>query len=158
MNWATQSSFQVLKIYSNLSSGLVMIALLLLNILAFLETPNQVDYTGFPRVCKTIQLIVLSPGKSEHPKLERKDPVLLLLLMLRLPHLDSETGWTGELWSKTNVLKKQNYEDRIFFFFFKKKYFQNFQIFWREKIPHTGDTNSLDLCGQQDRYKFEEVA
>ena len=28
----------------------------------------------------------------------------------------------------------------------------------REKIPHTGDTNSLDRCGQQDRYKFEEVA
>ena len=26
------------------------------------------------------------------------------------------------------------------------------------KIPHTGDTNSLDRCGQQDRYKFEEVA
>ena len=27
-----------------------------------------------------------------------------------------------------------------------------------KKIPHTGDTNSLDRCGQQDRYKFEEVA
>ena len=25
------------------------------------------------------------------------------------------------------------------------------------KIPHTGDTNSLDRCGQQDRYNFGEV-
>ena len=27
-----------------------------------------------------------------------------------------------------------------------------------KKIPHTGDKESLDRCGQQDRYKFEEVA
>ena len=27
---------------------------------------------------------------------------------LRLPPLDSETGWTGELWSKTNLLKWKN--------------------------------------------------
>ena len=26
----------------------------------------------------------------------------------RLPPLDSETGWTGELWSKTNLLIWQN--------------------------------------------------
>ena len=27
---------------------------------------------------------------------------------LRLPPLDSETGWTGELWSNTNLLIQQN--------------------------------------------------
>ena len=27
---------------------------------------------------------------------------------LRVPPLDSETGWTGELWSKTNLLNWQN--------------------------------------------------
>ena len=27
-----------------------------------------------------------------------------------------------------------------------------------QQIPHTGDINSLDRCGQQDRYKYEEVA
>ena len=27
---------------------------------------------------------------------------------LRLPHLDSETGWTGELWTKYNLLKWHN--------------------------------------------------
>ena len=26
------------------------------------------------------------------------------------------------------------------------------------KVPHTGDTNSLDRCGWWDRYKFEEQA
>ena len=28
--------------------------------------------------------------------------------MLRLTPLDSETGWTGELWLKTNLYRKQN--------------------------------------------------
>ena len=28
--------------------------------------------------------------------------------MLRVPLLDSEMGWTGELWSNTNILKWQN--------------------------------------------------
>ena len=28
----------------------------------------------------------------------------------------------------------------------------------KKKILHTEDTSSLDQCGQQDRYKFEEVA
>ena len=27
-----------------------------------------------------------------------------------------------------------------------------------EKIPHTGDKESLDRLGQQDRYNFKEVA
>ena len=39
---------------------------------------------------------------------------------LRLPPLDSETGWTGELWSKTNLLIWQNY-DKTFFCAAKKK-------------------------------------
>ena len=49
---------------------------------------------------------------SSNPILERGSAVLLLLL-LPLHHaqgtpLDSETGWTGELWSKTNLLNWQN--------------------------------------------------
>ena len=56
--------------------------------------------------------------------------------------LDSETGWTGELWSKTNFLKWQKSYNRIFFgeakyvrkkFILEKKFdpsdFFNFQIF-----------------------------
>ena len=45
-----------------------------------------------------------------YPILERGCAVLLLLLChaLATPPLDSETGWTGELWSKTNLLKLQN--------------------------------------------------
>ena len=31
-----------------------------------------------------------------------------LYVTLRLPPLDSDTGWTGELWSKTNLLKWLN--------------------------------------------------
>ena len=37
---------------------------------------------------------------------------------LMLPPLDSETSWPGELWSKTNLLKWQNLDNSIFFFFF----------------------------------------
>ena len=35
-------------------------------------------------------------------------PFISLSVMLRQPPLDSESGWTGELWSKTNFLKRQN--------------------------------------------------
>ena len=34
---------------------------------------------------------------------------------MRLPPLDSETGWTGELWSKTNLINWQNQGNSIFF-------------------------------------------
>ena len=55
-------------------------------------------------------------GRTEilvsNPILERRSTVLLLLLCtyvtLRLPPQDSEMGWTGELWSKTNLLDWQN--------------------------------------------------
>ena len=32
---------------------------------------------------------------------------------LRVPPLDSDMGWTGELWSKTNYLNWQNKENKI---------------------------------------------
>ena len=44
-------------------------------------------------------------------KVKTKIPVELvisLFVMLRTPNLDSETRWTGELWSNTNLLKWQN--------------------------------------------------
>ena len=40
--------------------------------------------------------------------------VHLSSVMLRPQTLDSETGWTGELGSSTNLLKWQNYENLIF--------------------------------------------
>ena len=50
-----------------------------------------------------------------YPILERRSTVLLLLLLLLLllchaqaTPLDSETGWTRELWLKTNLLNWQN--------------------------------------------------
>ena len=61
---------------------------------------------------------------------------------LILPPLIFEMGWTGELWSKTNLLKWQNKENMIFFCipkifskfsdFLKKKcvFFRFFQTFW----------------------------
>ena len=33
---------------------------------------------------------------------------------LVLPPLNSETGWTGELWSKTNLLNWQNKDNSLF--------------------------------------------
>ena len=40
-----------------------------------------------------------------HPIL---DTTQTLFVILRVPPLDSETEWTGELWSKTNILDWQN--------------------------------------------------
>ena len=41
-------------------------------------------------------------------------------ITLRPPPLDSETEWTAELWSKTNLLNWQNYGKSLFFFRQKK--------------------------------------
>ena len=38
----------------------------------------------------------------------RTSSSVLPCVTLRPPPLDSETGWTGELWSKTNLLNWQN--------------------------------------------------
>ena len=46
-----------------------------------------------------------------NPMLEKGNTVLLLLLLPQAqapPPLDSEMGWAGELWSKTNLLTWQN--------------------------------------------------
>ena len=47
-------------------------------------------------------------------------------IMLRVPYLKSEMGWTGELWQKTNILNWQN--KKLHFFEWGK--IQNFWIFW----------------------------
>ena len=50
--------------------------------------------------------------------LERRNPVLLLLLCKYVhnaqgtPTLDLETGWAGEFWTKSNLLKWPN-SDKI---------------------------------------------
>ena len=65
--------------------------------------------------------------KRKHPILERGRVVLLtptnttttittpVFVTLRLAPLASEMGWTGELWSESNLLILQNYEERIIF-------------------------------------------
>ena len=53
----------------------------------------------------------VNPTCLLYPILERGSTVQLLLLLLchaQGTPLDSETGWTGELWSKTNLLNWQN--------------------------------------------------
>ena len=61
------------------------------------------------------------------------DPVCVTL---RLPHLDSETGWTGDFWSNNGFLKYQNKEHSICFLQKKSMlnlfgffYIQNFYIY-----------------------------
>ena len=44
--------------------------------------------------------------------------------------LDSETGWTGELWSKINLVNWQILKDSIFFFIFFFFCFSNTIMFW----------------------------
>ena len=69
-----------------------------------------------------------------HPILDTRTsglcPSVRPFVMLGPSPLYSETGWTGELWSKTNLLNGGN---RFFlgqkFFFFKK-----FQNFWKKGI------------------------
>ena len=39
---------------------------------------------------------------------------------LRVPPLDSETGWSGKLWLNTIILKLENEGDSISFFFFQQ--------------------------------------
>ena len=60
-------------------------------------------------------------------------PSSILLRNAGGPPLDSEMGWTGKLWSKTNLLKWQNKEKSIYLLFFfvfqQKKYIEKFPIF-----------------------------
>ena len=55
---------------------------------------------------------IKSVQKNNNPILERESAVLLLLLLLRhaqgTPPLDSETGWTAELWSNPVLLILEN--------------------------------------------------
>ena len=51
---------------------------------------------GLSTVCTTLSKIYTNP------KLDTRNSVLVL------PTRKSETGWTGELWSKTNLLNWQN--------------------------------------------------
>ena len=53
--------------------------------------------------------------KMDHPKLDTRISVLRRLsVRLRVPPLDSKTGWTGELWSNPVLLIFENYKDSIF--------------------------------------------
>ena len=46
----------------------------------------------------------------DHPKLDTRISVLRRLsVRLRVPPLDSETGWTGELWSNPVLLILEKY-------------------------------------------------
>ena len=65
--------------------------------------------------------------------------VLRLSVTLRGPPSDSETGWTGELWSKINLLKWHNCTDCSYLFFFlikKRRFVQIFgkQLFAKKNI------------------------
>ena len=80
---------------------------------------------------------------THHPILERRSTVLLLLLLLLLCHaqatpLDSEAGWTEELWSMTISLIGKTKKitlfsrEKIFTKFSDEKqqlFFQNFDNF-----------------------------
>ena len=53
------------------------------------------------------QYVQVAPLMTDPP---RANPVSVCsdFVTLTVPPLDYETGWTGELWSKTNLLKWQN--------------------------------------------------
>ena len=78
------------------------------------------SYSGFLRLyaCLDKTVYCMVNIKESNPKLEGRNPVLLLLFLLlchnQATPLDSETGWPEELWSKNNLLIWQT--KRIFFF------------------------------------------
>ena len=82
-----------------------------------------------------------------HPILEDFRPsVCSDFVTLRVPSLDSATGWTGELWSNTNfsiVKTKRNVV--VLFFWQKKKDIKNFQIFLKKNICFFGFFRFSDL-------------
>ena len=59
-------------------------------------------------------MVTESPKYTDLPQEYYQYPILDTRISVRpcvtltVPPLDSETGWTGELWSKTNLLKWQN--------------------------------------------------
>ena len=54
-----------------------------------------------------------------NPTLDKRISVLLLCpsVSLRPPPLDSETGWAGDLWSNTNLLRCQNLKKKMLFLY-----------------------------------------
>ena len=86
-----------------------------------------------------------------------------------LPPLDSETGWTGELWSKTNLLILQNYKIIISLKIKLKilqinflKIFNSFLHFIQVKhilydfpCKKTFEENTCQLCGRVFKTKCD---
>ena len=79
-------------------------------------------------------------------------------VMLVLPPLGSKTGWTGELWSKTSLLKNKRialFCQFSFFYnfrFFETKkhdfsdFFLHFQIFWDFQAVHLLHSFERTIC------------
>ena len=79
----------------------------------FFFISNKFFGGAFPHV----QLVDICGGVKSYIRYKNFRPSFGLRpsVTLRGPPLDSETGWTGELWSKTNLLKWQNQQNCIFF-------------------------------------------
>ena len=68
--------------------------------------------------------------KLYNPILDTRSSGLCLSIMLRPPSLDSETGWTGELWPKTKIafcLAKKIFKKNLDFL--KKAIFEIFGFY-----------------------------
>ena len=70
---------------------------------------NHIDYI-ISTIKSTVKYIIAQFIAAKNPKLDTRISFFFSFfsVTLRGPPLDSETGWTGELWSKTNLLNWQN--------------------------------------------------
>ena len=98
---------------------------------------NMISYTHCRDILALLDTNITSVRNiSMYPKLDTRISVLCLFVRPSRsgdPPLDSETGWTEELWSKTNLLNWKT--KRITFFFLQKNISQ---IFWfRKKVFFT---------------------
>ena len=79
---------------------------------------------------------LLQSSSVFHPILDTRISVRVFVrpcVTLRLPPVDSETGWTGEPWSKTNILNWQTKWTAFFSFLFLQKLNKNRQKKEEEK-------------------------
>ena len=85
---------------------------------------SQINKASSPMHCQVPgRLIILYYTKGFLPS--------YFSVTLRVPPLDSEMGWTGELWSKTYLLNWQKEDNR--FFLAVQKIFLKFSDVLREK-------------------------
>ena len=82
--------------------------LIIVILVMIMNINNNVIITRFISIIIITIFVAIVFTKSSSSNIKRKDFCALCSVALVLPPLDSETGLTGEIWSKTKFLDWQN--------------------------------------------------